>query len=374
MTDTHEPRSTARSLLLAAFSIAFGVVLALSGLEVVLRFLPVNQGLMALPVDDLNPVFRFTPNRALTWSRDWNFSIVNRIRVNNAGFVNDQDYVAQHPLPLLAVVGDSYVEAAMVPYAATVHGRLAAQYAGRFRVYSYAASGAPLSQYVVWARVAKEEWGASKLAVVVISNDFDESLASYKQGPGFHHYVRNNDGELQLQRVDYAPSTLKRLGRRSALIRYLVLNLHVGERIPALLSGSMNPIAEANAQTYLGNTLADANAARIRDSQEAVDAFLGDLVAIAGWQPRDVVFLVDGIRYPRDLAAARNSYFMRMREYFIETANAAGFSVIDLDPLFFSHHERTGERFEFPTDAHWNAAGHQVAAEGLASSGLLEAP
>ena len=50
-------------------------------------------------------------------------------------------------------------------------------------------------------------------------------------------------------------------------MREFVLNLQVGERIPAILSGSMNPIAEANAQTYVGNTLADATTARIRDSQ-----------------------------------------------------------------------------------------------------------
>jgi len=52
---------------------------------------------------------------------------------NNAGFVDDQDYNASYEQPLLAIVGDSYVEAAMVSYVETLHGRLADQLAPRAR-------------------------------------------------------------------------------------------------------------------------------------------------------------------------------------------------------------------------------------------------
>ena len=96
-----------RDRLFPALSILIGVAFALAIGEVACRVLPVNDGLMAMPVSESEPVFHFTPNRHVTWSRDWNFSIVNRIRVNNAGYVNDQDYDARDPRPLLAVVGDS---------------------------------------------------------------------------------------------------------------------------------------------------------------------------------------------------------------------------------------------------------------------------
>jgi hypothetical protein len=53
-----------------------------------------------------SPVFHFVSDRRLTWSRGWNFSVVNQIRVNNAGYVNDQDYAVTDTRPLLAIVGD----------------------------------------------------------------------------------------------------------------------------------------------------------------------------------------------------------------------------------------------------------------------------
>ena len=176
--------------------------------------------------------------------------------MNNAGYVNDQDYDAADPRPLLAVVGNSYVEAVMVPYAETLQGRLAAVVAPRARVYSYGASGAPLSQYLIWAREARERWKASALIIVVVGNDFDESLAVYKTGPGFHHYVAGSDGKLTLRRLDCPPARLRILAQSSALVRYLLLHLNVQEHLHALTEFVLTFVRSARAETYVGNTAA----------------------------------------------------------------------------------------------------------------------
>jgi hypothetical protein len=90
--------------------------------EAGLRFFPVMSGLHALPVSKDSPVFRFNPNRDFVFSRDWNFDMTNRGHVNNDGWVNNQDYrVSEYP-PLVAVIGDSQVEAVMMPYPQTFHG------------------------------------------------------------------------------------------------------------------------------------------------------------------------------------------------------------------------------------------------------------
>jgi len=68
--------------------------------EITLRFLPVSTSLFGQPVNETSPVFRFLP---------------------------DRDYEADTRSPLLAVIGDSYVEATMVPYAETLQGQLAAK-------------------------------------------------------------------------------------------------------------------------------------------------------------------------------------------------------------------------------------------------------
>jgi hypothetical protein len=48
----------------------------------------------------------------------------------------------------------------MVPYAKTLYGRLAKALDGRLRVYRFGASGAPLSQYLIWVGYAVREYGA----------------------------------------------------------------------------------------------------------------------------------------------------------------------------------------------------------------------
>ena len=134
-----------KTLVFAVATIALSIMLFLGLAEVALRFLPVATGLRTMAVTQQSPVFRLMQNQDYVYSRDWNFSLANRGRVNNAGFVNAQDY-ARNGAPLLAVIGDSYIEALMVPYARTVHGRTAVALEGNCRVYSFAASGAPLSQ------------------------------------------------------------------------------------------------------------------------------------------------------------------------------------------------------------------------------------
>ncbi len=360
-----------RNKLLAALSVLIGVALALALGEIACRVLPVNDGLMAMPVNASAPVFRFTPNRDVTWSRDWNFSIVNRLRVNNAGYVNADDYDVADARPLLAVVGDSYVEAAMVPPADTLHGRLAAAFAPAARVYSFAASGAPLSQYLVWAREARERWRAQALVIVVVGNDFDESLAIYKSGPGFHHYVAGADGALRLQRFDYEPSGLRIAARKSAFARYLLFNLQAREHLGALATRLMTPVTPARAETFVGNTAASASADRIGRSKAAVLAFLRDLAREAGWPAGSVLFVVDGVRYPSDDPAVATSYFVQMREFFIAEARRAGYEAIDMDARFFARFRSSGERFEFPTDQHWNGLAHGLAAEAALRSSTV---
>src|SRR3954449_2387163 len=208
------------NLLLSLASIAFCLLAA----EGVLRFLPVSTGLRSMPVTAADPILHFTPNRPFVNSLGWTMHNVVHGRVNNAGCVNDQDYVRDGP-PLLAVIGDSFIEAQMVPYAESLQGRLAAALEDKFRVYSFAGSGAPLSQYLIWAGFAVKEYGARAAVINVVGNDFDESLAAYRIGPGFWQYVPGPDSQLELKLTPHQAGTLISLARHSALARYFIINL-----------------------------------------------------------------------------------------------------------------------------------------------------
>ncbi len=148
--------SRLRSFAFAVISIFGPVLLVLASAELVLRFLPVEMSVRTLPLDAAHPVLRAPPNTRFSHSVGWHFQNPNSGRINNDGFFNEQDYHRNGPRPLIVVVGDSYIEAKMVPYPETIQGRLAADLTGSGRVYSFAMSGAPLSQYLAWIGYARE--------------------------------------------------------------------------------------------------------------------------------------------------------------------------------------------------------------------------
>mgnify|MGYP001580002075 CR=1 FL=1 len=364
---------TRRYLFLAAISVVIGLFVVFAVAEVVLRFLPVQTGLRALSVSDQNPVMRFTPDRAYVFSRGWNFTVVNRGQVNNYGFVNDQSYEPAATAPLLAIIGDSFIEAVMVPYAETVQGRLASSVGNRGRVYSFASSGSPLSQYLVYAQYARDTFRPQGMVFLVIGNDFDESLLKYKSAPGFH-YFREEMGRLELARVDYAPSWTRQIARESALVRYVMTNMYLIEAAAAVVGErkSKNP----SVPQYVGNVPARTTPERIEDSKRAIRAFFDELPKRSGLDNRRIIFVLDGMRpslyTEKGLKAAEGSYFDQMRRFFLQEAHDRDYEAIDMQPRFISRHRVDGSLFEFATDGHWNGLGHGVAAEALSQTRMFQ--
>lgn len=371
--------SKVRMFFLILTSMALGTFLFLLVAELVLRLLPVATGLSPQSVNREHPVFHFAPNERYVFSHGWNMTMVNRGRVNNDGWVNDQDYRRDDKLPLLAVIGDSYIEAQMVPYADTMHGRLAKMLLGKVRVYSFGASGAPLSQYLVFAQYAVQKFHAQGLVINVVGNDFDESHAAYKVGPGFWLYEPDTHGMLRLRLFDFNRGWLWSLVHKSALARYLFINLQLGhyvmnvEWLRSLFIGrAVAQQVPAGASVYAGNTDATADNSRLTTSYDVIDAFFRDLLVMTGLPPDRIVFTVDGSRYLELQTRSHGTYFDIMRRTFMGKAQEFGFQALDLDRWFIPRERESHERFQFADDAHWNGNGHRVAADAAMSSKVVE--
>lgn len=354
---------------LAMFTVVGSVLFSLLIIEIALRFLPVCSSMQKLPVDQHNPILRFPSNQRFTYAKGWNFEILNYGRFNNYGFVNNQDYQSNPEDLLLAVIGDSYVEALMVPYEQSLQGRLAELYKGKGKVYSFGISGSQLAQYVAMGEYVWREFHPQGLVFVIIGNDFDESLVQVRSG--LHLFKRHSqDQSLSLIRTDYQPTVLETILKHSAVVRYLWSTVGVGDltRLPQWFTRSE--------VLYVGNTSRDASLERVRDSRLVVDSFFSELSRRVELEPARIQFVVDGMRpqlySPEDLLKAQGSYFDLIRQYFIETAILKGYEVIDLQSRFIARHDKDGARFEFPTDGHWNGLGHQVAADAVSASNLAK--
>jgi hypothetical protein len=127
------------------------------------------------------------------------------------------------------------------------------------------------------------------------------------------------------------------------------------------------------APVYAGNTAAEANEMRIEASLAAIDAFFRDLPVMTGLSADRIAFTLDGFRYPEAAANGAGTYFGRMRREFTARAEAKGYEVIDLDPLFQADYRRNRQPFEFPHDGHWNSTAHGVAADAALGSRVVRA-
>jgi hypothetical protein len=354
-----------RSVLLNLLLVAVSVAVTLLAFEIVLRFLPVAWSPPVVPPTAENPIQRYAPDTPFTWSLGWNFSTVIHGRSNAQGFLADYDYAAADTTPLIAVAGDSYVEALRVPFAKTLTGRLQAMLSQSGRAYAFAQSGVPLSQYVAYARHACAVYRPQRLVVVIVGNDFDESIADHRRRDGIYHLYPKSDGSFDYRLTPLRPpGPIESVLRHSALALYLARNVGVSNVI-----GWFRPRA-ANAQSgYVGHTAAAADPARLDEGQRVIAWFLGALPQAACLSAGEIVLVVDAPRPqlydPAELAAAQTSYFGRMRARLISEAKTRGFNVIDMEPHFVRSHDADGKPFESPQDGHWNAHGHEVAASAV---------
>lgn len=373
----------------------FSVPAALLALEVALIPFPVVDAFYSAPATSDHPIFRRQPGLFL-WSRGWNFEVVTRVRVNNYGFVSDQDYHAEAATPLAAVIGDSFVEALMVPWRETCAGRLADHASPRLRVYSFGASGAPLSQYLAYAQYVRDEFRPRGMVFVVVGNDFHESMLKHSWGFPFAYFddggagpgsgadasagrpagLVENAGAPDLVTVPHPePIWWRSVGKRSNLLRYLTHNvgLEVAWRVrtregpqglpPVTMLELARPVRERP------DVLAD--------SRRATDRFFDLLPEMSGLAPSQIAFVVDGPRFALydegGLERVRDSHRVVNRQYFMAAAEAGGYEVLDMLPVFADHWRANGARFDWPGDGHWNALGHRLCFESVAKSALIGA-
>lgn len=365
------PLTQKRIFLFGLIATGAGAMVPLLLAEALLHYMPVTEPAYAQPVNSQTPYLHFLPNRDVTYSHGWRFSIVTRKHVNNYGFASDADFVRDDTSPLLTVIGDSFVEAWQVPNAETMHGLLGARVAGHGRVYGIGFSGSPLSQYLAYAEMAHKDFAPDGMVFVIVGNDFDESLLKYKQQAGYHYFA-DHDGSLQLERLDHpGQSTAVALASRSRLAMYIRHTIGFDLRKFAGFATDNDDLATR----FAGNVAADASAERIEDSKAAIAAFLAQLPERSGLPPARVLFVVDAIRpqlyNPAEMAQAETSYFGRMRRHFIAEARGTGFEVVDMTGAFLAAYAQDGRKFEFPTDNHWNALGHSIVADEIARSAVF---
>jgi hypothetical protein len=334
--------------------------------EIVLRFMPVAWAPPVQPPTADNPIQRFAPNIFYTWSLGWNFYVVIHGRTNAQGFIANFDYDATATTPLVAVVGDSFIEALQVPFAESLTGQLQAAMGNRGRAYAFAQSGSPLSQYIAYVQHASATYHPQKVIVSVVENDFDESVFTHRKRDGIYHLYPRADGGFDFKLTPLPePSSIEWILRHSALALYLARNVGVSNLVDWFKPKTAK--AGDGSNVYFGQTLAAADSERIEEGEQVIAWFLTILPQAASLTSRDIVIVIDGMR-PHDtaaVAAVQSSYFGQLRAKLISEAKVRGFQVIDMETVFRAAYAVDRLPFEYPSDGHWNPHGHAVVAAAV---------
>lgn len=339
-----------------------GVVLGVLGFalaaELLFRLLPVATAtLTGYHIDPA--ILNYPPHHNWRTATGWDLRNPQVLRSNNLGFPSDRDF-APNPRALV-LVGDSYVEASMLPTDQRPGPQLESLL-GRVRpVYALGGPGSSLLDYAERIRFAHQTLAVRDFVILMEPGDVRQAIC----GSGNVHSACLDRKTLAPQTHRHAdPSPLKRFLRHSALAQYLVgqIRIDASKLVDDAFRRSVPGHATTPpAQRENSRELTPAAEQRI----DAVSKAFFERVApfVSGGK---LVIVIDG---QRTGATPLEPEIALERARFIDFANAAGATVVDLEASFEEHARRSRLSLSVgPYDGHLNALGIGIAMAAAAKA------
>jgi hypothetical protein len=343
---------------------------ALSLGEVLARLLPVSQGFYLDNVTAAQPIARRLPDRDGVSSSGWVMASATRVRINRQGFIYHRDFKSSPDSPLVALIGDSQIEAPLIPPEKSLSQTLEALSQGDVRVYPVGMSGAPLSQYFVWYRHMRRRYDPDAIVFVISPNDYDESFHEYGLFPGFHYFSEGADGRMALRLREYKRSTFSQIASMSDLIAYMLNNLDMINFLKAWVRDFSHEDQQAKQQLQKSApsvALDTTDSRRTAAGMRAIMLFFEELGPANDGRP-NIHFLMTP-EFEGTYVSGEPVGNSPLGDVFRSAVLSNGFAYSELEPAFIKDYKKCGLPLEFPDDVHWSARGQVVTASALA--GLL---
>ncbi len=284
-------------------------------------------------------------------------------RINNTGWNNPLNYTKDKPAGItrIAIIGDSYVEALNVNQTEMFGVRLQEKLGKNFQVYTFGVSGSPFSQYLQMSRYVQQEFNPDVYVFSLVHNDFDESINGKAIGPFYHTLrVETDSSVTEIPAQPYQVSGMRRMLKRSALVRYLLFNIKINETIASFRSKSGN---NETAQQFNANVNVNEVTRNQASIRKAV-AYIGSALR-KELQGKKIIFMIDGSRYDIYDHKLNECNVCYMNDMSMQAAQKYAMWGIDLNYLFEREYKKNKQVFNTPEDFHWNAYAHQLVADTL---------
>ena len=330
-----------------------GMLSVLLVLELVLQVLPTSTATRTGYYIDPN-IQTYPPGHVFQTSFGWSLERPQLHRANNFGFLAEHDFV---PDPrATALIGDSYVEASMLPMSKRLAAQLELRQNGR-RVYAMAGPGSSLLDYAERVRFAAEKLGTRDFVIVIERGDVMQSIC----GSGNVHAACLDAISLapKIERSSSDDRLLTNVLRRSALAQYLFSQLRL----------NLQDMKSRAKQLFVRPNALPAAPVPSSDGARRIDAVIRSF--FERLEPyRDSSFTLVLGSDLNALSVDRASAPELARVRLLEAAHAWGANVVDTEPLFRARMARGALALGVsPRDAHWNLLAIRVVADAMPTAG-----
>lgn len=325
--------------------IAAGMLLALLGLELLFRLLPVSTATLTGYHGDPDLLTYPASHRWVT-STGWDLRNPQRLQANAQGFLADHDF--ERDPNAVALIGDSYVEGSMLDADARAGAELERLLQGR-KAFAMGSPGTALLDYAQRIRWAHEQFGVRDMVLLVERGDARQ--------------VRCNSGNVHSRCLDPAtlqprtqrfpePGLAKRLARHSALLQYVFSQIKLEpQRLLTEMLTRQAPVAESTKRVR-----AVPSETALSTERHVIDAAVDEFFRVAKPHVQGrLVILVDGIRNPANRPDGPDEF---QRAHLIDKLRQGGAEVVDLELLYARHAATSPLSLDVgPYDGHLNRLG-----------------
>jgi len=326
-------------------------------LEVIFRILPTTTPVDLQSVTSEEDILRFHANQKAIFSLGANFYKTVTKETNNAGFYSNFNY-QKNKMPKIMIIGDSFVEATQIENSDTI-GEVIIRKNNKKDVYQMGVSEIPLSQYIKMAEYAQNNYKPDHFVIVIVGNDFDESLCEHRIKLGTWCFDEN----FELIFNPFVGYTgIRKYARQSAFARYIFLQAGLSWR-NFMAKLKLKPQGMEANHEYAGNVERIKHKEILNKSFIVIDRFFEELDKLKITDK--VTIVLDADRQDIYNNSRTESYFQKMREYTIIKAKENGLRLVDMRPIFADDYREHKIKFEFPTDGHWNERAHELVAKAL---------
>lgn len=297
-------------------------------------------------------------------------AVGGRYHFNGEGWNSLHEYDKQNDAKTLriALVGDSFVEGLQVDvnkHADTVierrlNANSACQNYERIQVYNFGVSGSPLSQYLNMVRYASANYPADIYVVNIVFNDIDQSWKSAGRSDFMTFRLNSNNDLEEVPAKSWVGGRWRPIAIQSALFRYLYFNLQIKQTL------QKNLLQSTNGQEEESNNEVSSSGPEINATPKLIETILGEMQHITSQQHADLLITVDTDRLAIYTGTQPEEYSFKYAPTVLEKAKMLNIAFIDLTKPFTTDYRQFHQRFDFPSDYHWNERGHQIMGDTVA--------